>query len=111
MRKYNFNEHFFDNLNEKSADWLGFLYADGYTRMKNGKSGEVKLKLKDTDRNHIELFLKDLGCNKPIKCGVDKKSKFCSVTVYSNIMVKQLFELGCVNNKTQKIFHKIYPSI
>jgi hypothetical protein len=103
MKKYNFNEYFFHEVNEKSAYWLGFLYADGYTRMKNGKSGEVKLKLKDTDRNHIELFLKDLGCDKPIKCGVDKKSKFCSVTVYSNIMVKQLFELGCVNNKTQKI--------
>lgn len=103
MRKYNFNEYFFHELNEKSSYWLGFLYADGYTRMKDGKSGELKLKLKDTDKNHIELFLKDLGCDKPIKCGVDNKSKFCSVTVYSNIMVKKLFELGCINNKTQKI--------
>jgi len=103
MRKYNFNEYFFHELNEKSSYWLGFLYADGYTRMKDGKSGELKLKLKDTDKNHIELFLKDLGCNKFIKCGVDNKSKFCSVTVYSNIMVKKLFELGCVNNKTFKI--------
>ncbi len=103
MRKYNFNEYFFHELNEKSSYWLGFLYADGYTRMKDGKSGELKLKLKDTDKNHIELFLKDLGCDKPIKCGVDNKSKFCSVTVYSNIMVKKLFELGCINNKTFKV--------
>lgn len=103
MRKYNFNEYFFHELNEKSLYWLGFLYADGYTRMKDGKSGELKLKLKDTDKNHIELFLKDLECNKPIKCGVDNKSKFCSVTIYSNTMVKKLFELGCINNKTQKI--------
>jgi len=103
MRKYNFNEHFFDDLNEKSAYWLGFLYADGYVRMKDGKSGELKLKLKDTDKNHIEKFLKDIECNKPIKCGIDGKSKFCSVTVYSNLLVNKLFELGCVNNKTQKI--------
>jgi hypothetical protein len=103
MRKYNLNENFFDVLNEKSAYWLGFLYADGYVRMKDGKSGELKLKLKDTDRCHIEKFLTDIECSKPIKCGVDNKSKFCSVTVYSNLIVNKLFELGCVNNKTQKI--------
>lgn len=103
MRKYNLNENFFDILNEESSYWLGFLYADGYVRMKDGKSGELKLKLKDTDRCHIEKFLNHLNCEKPIKCGIDKKSKFCSVTVYSNKMVNRLFELGCVNNKTQKI--------
>jgi hypothetical protein len=103
MRKYNLNENFFDVLNEKSTYWLGFLYADGYVRMKDGKSGELKLKLKDTDRSHIEKFLTDIECIKPIKCGIDNKSKFCSVTVYSNLIVNKLFELGCVNNKTQKI--------
>ena len=103
MRKYNLNENFFDVLNEKSAYWLGFLYADGFVRMKDGKSGELKLKLKDTDKSHIEKFLKDINCNKPIKCGIDNKSKFCSVTVYSNLLVNKLFDLGCVNNKTQKI--------
>jgi len=103
MRKYKFNEEFFNNLNEKSSYWLGFLYADGYTRMKDGKSGELKIKLKDTDKGHIEKFLNDINCNKPIKCGVDGKSKFCQVTIYSNLMVNKLFELGCVNNKTQKI--------
>lgn len=108
MRKYSFNEHFFDELNEKSSYWLGFLYADGYTRMKDGKSGELKLKLKDTDKSHIEKFLTDIECDKPIKCGIDGKSKFCSVTVYSNLLVNRLFDLGCVNNKTFKI---IFPNI
>ena len=103
MRKYKINEHFFDELNEKSSYWLGFLYADGYVRMKDGKSGELKLKLKDTDKGHIEKFLKDIGCQKEVKCGVDGNSKFCSVTVYSNLLVNKLFELGCHNNKTQKI--------
>lgn len=103
MRIYKFNEYFFHELNEKSSYWLGFLYADGYVRMKDGKSGELRIKLKDTDKNHIEKFLKDIECDKPIKCGVDGKSKFCSVTIYSNLLVNRLFELGCVNNKTQKI--------
>jgi hypothetical protein len=103
MRKYNFNEYFFNELNEKSSYWLGFLYADGSVRMKDGKSGELRVKLKDTDKEHIEKFLKDIECDKPIKCGVEGKSKFCSVTVYSNLLVTRLFDLGCVNNKTQKI--------
>ena len=45
MRKYNLNENFFDEINDKSVYWLGFLYADGSVRMKNNKSGELKLKL------------------------------------------------------------------
>lgn len=105
MRKYNLNENFFDELNEKSAYWLGFLYADGSVRMKNGRSGELKLKLKDTDKGHIQKFLDDLGSNTPLKCGISKKdkSKFCYALINSNYMVKKLFELGCVQNKTQKI--------
>jgi DNA-binding transcriptional regulator WhiA len=103
MRKYRLNENFFDELNEKSSYWLGFLYADGYVRMKDGKSGELKIKLKDTDKSHIEKFLIDIECEKTIKCGIENNSKFCSVSVYSTVMVNKLFELGCVNNKTQKI--------
>lgn len=103
MRKYDLNENFFNELNEKSAYWLGFLYADGYVRIKDSKSGELKLKLKETDKEHIEKFLNDIASNKPIKCGIDGKSKFCSVSLYSNKLVKKLIELGCDNNKTQKI--------
>jgi hypothetical protein len=103
MRKYNLNEKFFDELNEKSAYWLGFLYADGCVRMKQGKSGELKLKLKHIDSNHIEKFLNDIECNTPIRYGVDNKSEFCYVLVNSNYMIKKLFDLGCVQNKTQKI--------
>ncbi len=103
MRKYKVNEGYFEVLNEYSVYWLGFLYADGYVRLKDGRSGTLKLKLKDTDRGHIEKFLIDIESNHPIKCGVDGKSKFCSTSVNSNKMVKRLFELGCVNNKTFKI--------
>ena len=105
MRKYNLNENFFDELNEKSAYWLGFLYADGSVRMKNGRSGELRLKLKETDKGHIQKFLVDLGSNTPLKCGISKtdNSKFCYVLINSNHIVKKLFELGCVQNKTFKI--------
>lgn len=103
MRKYKVNEEYFDVLNENSTYWLGFLYADGYVRLKNGRSGSLKLKLKNTDKNHIEKFLNEIGSNHPIKCGVDGRSNFCVTSVNSNRMVKRLFELGCINNKTFKM--------
>jgi len=105
MRKYNLNETFFDELNETSAYWLGFLYADGSVRMKYGRSGELKLKLKSTDKDHISIFLKDIQSDAPIKCGTSRNdgSKFCYVLINSNHMVRRLFELGCVQNKTLKI--------
>jgi hypothetical protein len=105
MRKYTLNENFFEELNEISAYWLGFLYADGYVRLKNNKSGELKLKLKNTDKKHLEVFLSDLDSNALIKCGVDKtnNSKFCFFTVNSTFMIRKLFELGCLEKKTFKI--------
>ena len=112
MRKYNLNENFFDELNEKSAYWLGFLYADGGVRMKNGRSGELRLKLKETDKGHIQKFLVDLGSNTPLKCGISKtdNAKFCYVLINSNHIVKKLFELGCVQNKITSIECRNYVS-
>lgn len=101
MRKYTLNEEFFDELNEKSAYWLGFLYADGYVRKR--KSSELRLKLKEDDKSHIEKFNNDLGSNSPIKYYSDGKSNSCYVSINSNKLVSKLFELGCVQNKTQEI--------
>jgi hypothetical protein len=101
FRKYTLNENFFDNLNEKSCYWLGFLYADGYVRQR--KSSELRLKLKEDDKPHIEKFIKDLDSNSPIKYYSDGKSNCCYVSINSNKLVSKLFELGCVQNKTQEI--------
>ena len=53
MRKYNLNENFFDELNEKSAYWLGFLYADGYV---SSYENSIGISLKSEDINHLEKF-------------------------------------------------------
>jgi intein/homing endonuclease len=97
-RKYSLNEGFFNNINESSSYWLGFLYADGSVRR-----GRLRLKLKVTDRTHIEKFLKDIGSNAPIKFGSYNNVEFCEVHINSTKFVDRLFELGCLENKTQKI--------
>lgn len=112
-KKYSVNENYFDEIdNEEKAYWLGFLYADGCVRLKDNRSGELKLKLQKSDENHIELFNECLSSNYPIKNGFNKVlygenkisiSEYSAVSIYNTKLVKDLIKHGCVNNKTFKI--------
>jgi hypothetical protein len=111
-KKYYCNDKYFEEINtEEKAYWLGFLYADGYVRMNKGRSGVLRLKLKNTDKPHIEKFNKCLDSNYLIK-EMESKVKYklgysisyCSCLVISNTkIVKDLYKLGCLSNKTFKI--------
>jgi hypothetical protein len=70
---YPCNESFFDELNEKSLYWLGFLAADGCV-MKHNYSYEIKLKLAHKDLEHIQLFKQDLESLSPIHDKIEKKT-------------------------------------
>jgi hypothetical protein len=111
-RKNTVNDNYFEIIDsDEKAYWLGFLYADGYVRMKNDKSGELKLKLKFTDRSHIEKFRDSIKSthkiidfySKVIVKGVEYTSRCSSISIYSTKMVSDLIKHGCVNNKTFKI--------
>lgn len=111
-KKYNVNENYFKHIDtEDKAYWLGFLYADGYVRIIKNRSGELKLKLKKSDRNHIELFKKCIETTVNItehisKVTVNEKtyySEIVQIIICNTKIVKNLFEHGCFNNKTFKI--------
>lgn len=111
-KKYQLNENYFENIdNEEKAYWLGFLYADGNVRIHKGRSGILKLKLKQSDRQHIEKLNQCLNSNYPIKDGVDivkikgkeHKCPFSVVNIYNTKLVKDLMLIGCVENKTFKL--------
>jgi len=104
-KKYNLNDEYFENIDtEEKAYWLGFLYADGYVRIKDGRSGELRLKLKTGDRKHIELFNKHIGSDYNIKDittnvkGVDSFASF--VSIYNTKLVNDLIKHGCVSKKS-----------
>lgn len=119
--KYQVNELVFDTINEQSAYWLGFLYADGCVRTRKHSShgninakkdatiGSFKLKIKLTDRDHLEKFRRFLDCNIPIitgrQCvvtsdGVKHFSDFCAIEVNRIHMAERLIELGCTPHKS-----------
>ena len=106
---YDVDETYFEEINnEEKSYWLGFLYADGYVRMKNNRSGELKLKLKRSDKNHVELFRNCIGSNHKITDGIGKvivsgrtyTSEYSSLSIYNTKLVKDLIKHGCTNKKT-----------
>ncbi len=70
MRKYLFNENYFEKVNnEEKAYWLGFITADGGINIPgHGRpSGYVLcINLKGDDKGHLEKFQTALGRKGPI---------------------------------------------
>lgn len=105
-KKYNFNEDYFEVIDtEEKAYWLGFLYADGYIVNNDiDKQYRVVLTLSEDDISHVELFRKCLDSNNPIRrvrTVLDDKEYFSSqFYIYSKKMVNNLYNLGCIQNKS-----------
>lgn len=102
-RKYQINEHFFDNIDtEKKAYMLGFMYADAGV----GKiSFSLNLNAKDINILHkfSEMIYKDNPA-KHVKTSnrnrKDKIYKHCSFGVHSKYIVNKIIELGCMRKKS-----------
>lgn len=110
--KYFCDDNYFDIIdNDEKSYWLGFLFADGYVRMHQGVSAELRLKLSIVDKEHIELFKKSIKSTHVIKdiesvvLYKNKKSiSLCSTFgVYNKKIVTDLFKIGCVNKKSMII--------
>lgn len=106
---YPCNESFFDNLNEKSLYWLGFLAADGNV-IKHNYSYQIRLKLAAKDLDHVKLFKTDLDSQSPILDRVVKeesnkgfkKSEYLNyeIIITSEKIFNRLAEFNIVPNKT-----------
>lgn len=89
-KRKNLNELAFDDFNEESVYWLGFLWADGYVQNTN-KNKTIDLEC--IDKEHIEKFQKFLNISK-----ISTRNRNNSITyrVYCNSskLVNRLYELG-----------------
>jgi hypothetical protein len=68
---YSCNENFFDDLNEQSLYWLGFLSADGNV-YKHKYSYSVNLRIALKDLEHLKKFKDHIGFTGPIHYGTHK---------------------------------------
>lgn len=106
------DDEFFKTINtEEKSYWLGFLFADGYVRMRNNKYGELKLKLQIKDKEHIHVFKDAIKSTNVIKDiterytynGEIKNASSTTFSIYSTKIVNDLISLGCVPNKSKTI--------
>jgi hypothetical protein len=105
-RKYSFDRRIFEKINdEKTAYWLGFLYADGCIyKSKDNKCNHVLIKLSIKDIIHLELFKSNFCLPHSIKIRKEKSfgGNFYSaqIRITSKEMVNDLIKHGCFPNKT-----------
>jgi len=112
-RGYIINELCFDEINEESAYWIGFLMADGYI---SSAKNCVRLDLQQGDYKHIEKFKKFVGGNQKIYY-IDRKSTPNSNKVFKhavfcfnsshivNVLTKYHFDSNkTLTAKTHNIF-------
>lgn len=122
---YPCNENFFDELNEKSLYWLGFLATDGWV-VKHNYTYEISLKLANKDLEHLKLFKEQLESQSPIHDKIEKKiagqdgfkkDEYLAnqITISSEKIFNRLAEFNIVPQKTH-IYRfpkqlKIHPDV
>jgi len=98
--KYYFDEKCFDELNEQSLYWLGFLYADGCIMERKNNYLITAIVLSNLDREILEQFKLFLKTNSPIKYTKNNNSGACRLNIYNQILNKKLLELGLIPRKS-----------
>src|SRR5574343_198664 len=96
-------DDFFSNIDsEDKAYFLGLLFADGNV---SKKGYDIKLGLKDNDRDILEKFSQSIfGYVKITTDEYGNKGNYFSVVyIYSKQIKKDLIKYGCGPNKTFKI--------
>ena len=101
-RLYRLDENVFETLNEESAYWLGFIYADGHLGHPNGSGTYfVSIGLNEKDWEHLEKFKAFVKTNKPLQ--LDNINRATVITVFSRKMYLDIVKYGITANKTYEV--------
>ena len=107
QKDISYNENFFDNIDtEEKAYWLGFIMADGYTRLnKKNNPAQTSIEISKKDIEILNAFKKSIKSNHIIRersrCTVTGKiSEICSITISSEYLTSKLISYGVIPNKT-----------
>lgn len=95
-RQYNINHHYFKELNNETAYWLGFIYTDG-----NVTRTTLNIGLQKRDLGHLEKFTRSIESDKKIYYNASSNSY--NLTINSPIMTNDLREIGLYENKSKTI--------
>ena len=107
QKDISYNENFFDNIDtEEKAYWLGFIMADGYTRLnKKNNPAQTSIEISKRDVEILNAFKNIINSNHIIRkrsrrTVTGKISEICSITISSEHLTSKLISYGVVPNKT-----------
>jgi hypothetical protein len=96
-RKHTLNREYFDDITTpEQAYWLGFFTADGCV-VRHAKGYSVRLALKSSDSDHVQLFCDALGSSKFLYY---TPKGTVEVQIDSKYMVESLERLGVTPRKS-----------
>jgi hypothetical protein len=103
MRRCKVNENVFDEINETSAYWIGFLMADGCIVTSPRKPPCVNLRISNIDHEHVKKFRNFLESTH--KIGIYKNNGFkgndlCCLQFSSSKLVRSLEKHGVTKRKS-----------
>jgi mobile intron protein len=107
QKDISYNENFFDKIDtEEKAYWLGFIMADGYTRLnKKNNPAQTSIEISKRDIEILNAFRNSIESNHIIRersrrTVTGKISEICSITISSEYLTSKLISYGVVPNKT-----------
>lgn len=107
QKDISYDEKFFDNIDtEEKAYWLGFIMADGYTRLnKKNNPAQTSIEINKKDIEILNAFKNSVKSNHIIRersrrTITGKTSELCSITISSQHFTSKLISYGVIPNKT-----------
>lgn len=105
QRKYDINEHYFDEIDTPNKAYLlGLLYADG-CRCKT--SNAIMINLQERDKSILEKFREELNTNKPLRFidyshDPNRQNQYL-LCITNKQIAESLYKYGIVPNKEFQI--------
>lgn len=99
-KRYELDETIFEEIDNETAYWIGFLMADGNVYYDRSGSAEVSLALASKDRGHVKKFKKFVSTNKPIENIEKPKSNQSRLKINSKKLANDLCRYNVKPNKS-----------
>ena len=97
----NLKENYFEVIDTPNKAYLlGLIFTDGSVTEESGKQNQLRLELKATDVELLELYRAELGISSKLTYSKRKNSESFLSSVRSDKIVKDLSKYGVVKNKT-----------
>ena len=104
-RRHSLNEEAFDSVSEESADWAGFLMADGCIQQRGLQSATISLGASWKDRAHILKFRKFLGSSHAVTTIRPESNhgfQAVVISINSQYLAMALAKYGVTQDKTRR---------